>query len=121
MKIVISDGHLGSAYVAGLDEAFPGVTFVTPNGADDQKREIADADAYIGLPTNDVFRAAKKLRWVHCVGTGVDKYYTVVPDIFKSDVVLTNARGPHAPPMADHVFLVMLGLAHRATWQNRGT
>jgi phosphoglycerate dehydrogenase-like enzyme len=36
-----------------------------------------------------------------------------LPELVDSDVVLTNSRGPHAPPMADHVMGMVLSLAHR--------
>ena len=35
-----------------------------------------------------------------------------LPELVESDVVLTNSRGPHALPMANHVFAMMLSLAH---------
>ena len=38
---------------------------------------------------------------------------TKIPELVESDVVVTNARGPHAPPMADHALGLMIGLAHR--------
>ena len=67
---------------------------------------------YYGWPPREVFLAADRLRWLHLPATGVDMVNDI-PELIESDVVVTNARGPHAPPMADHVFGMMLSLAHR--------
>ena len=74
-------------------------------------RHIQDADAVCGIPERAVFQVARKLRWVHHPASGF-----ALPDdheLIDSDVVLTNAPGPHVNPMADRVFAVMLALAHR--------
>jgi len=34
-------------------------------------------------------------------------------DMIPEHVVLTNSRGPHAAPMADHAFAQLLALTHR--------
>src|SRR5207249_7314414 len=67
---------------------------------------------FYGQPTREAFLAAKRLRWIHEPGTGIDKYQAI-PELVASDVVLTNARGPHVIPMADHVFALLLALTHR--------
>ena len=114
MKVVIAGRaeHGGDAMVAELQAQFPEVAFHNAETAEEQKHAIADADVYYGWPSRDVFVAAERLRWIHCPGTGIDRI-TEVPELIESDVVLTNARGPHAPPMADHVIGMMVMLAHR--------
>ena len=57
-------------------------------------------------------QAATRLRWVHNPGMGIDRLMKV-PEIVASDVVITNAPGPHTNPMADHAFMFILALAHR--------
>ena len=99
-------------FVKELQADFPAVTFEVPETDDDQMRLIRDADAYYGWPSRDVFVAAERLRWLHCPGTGIDRI-TAIPELIDSDVVLTNARGPHAGPMADHVLGMMITLTHR--------
>ena len=91
---------------------FPGLEFVFVSSEEDQAREIKDADVLMGTPTRDVFLAADHLRWMHCPGTGIDQI-SKIPEIVDSDVVLTNARGPHAAPMADHVMSMCLAFSHR--------
>ena len=111
MKVVVA-GLLGEGFEESLREEFPGVEFAFVESEEDQAREIKDADAYMGMPSRDVFVAADHLRWLHCPGTGIDKY-TEIPELVDSDVVLTNARGPHTAPMADHVMAFCLAFAHK--------
>ena len=111
MKVVVTS-LFGDGFEQGLAEDFPDVEFVFAASEDEQAREIKDADAFMGTPSRDVFLAADRLRWLHCPGTGIDKL-TAIPEVADSDVVLTNARGPHAAPMADHVMAVCLAFAHK--------
>ncbi len=111
MKIVVA-GLLGEGFEESLRSEFGEVEFAFAVSEEEQAREIKDADAYMGMPSREVFVAADRLRWLHCPGTGIDKY-TEIPELVDSDVVLTNARGPHAAPMADHVMAMCLAFAHR--------
>ena len=100
------------SFVDQLSTEFPEVEFVDANNVEEQVLQIRDADVYHGWPTREVFVAAERLRWLHCPGTGVDQI-TEIPELAESDVVLTNARGPHAPSMADHALGMVINLAHR--------
>ncbi len=111
MKIVVA-GLFGDGFEESLQQEFAGVELAFASSDEDQAREIKDADAFMGTPSREVFTAADRLRWLHCPGTGIDKL-TEIPEIVNSDVVLTNARGPHAAPMADHVMAMCLAFAHK--------
>ena len=114
MKVLMTNAHLGEGFVEQLQSEFPQVEFLTAISVEDQLREAADADAICGWPDSpEVVEAARQLRWIHCPGTGIDKIMAELPALADSDVVLTNARGPHANPMADHVLWMMLSLSHR--------
>ena len=110
MKVLM--GGRDTGFAEELSAEFPDVTFEQAGSEEDQIEQVRDADVYFGWPTRDVFVAAERLRWVQNPGTGIDKI-AGIPEMVDSDVVLTNSRGPHANPMADHVFGMMLGLAHR--------
>ena len=111
MKVVM-DTHVdfGEPFLNDLRSSFPGVTFLVAPTIEEQMREVVDADVFLGQPEREVFLAALKLRWLHCPGTGIDQFLT--PELADSNVVLTNARGAHAEPMADHVFAMILSLTH---------
>jgi phosphoglycerate dehydrogenase-like enzyme len=57
------------------------------------------------------FRRAKALRWIQSPATGVRRF--LYPALVESDVMLTSARGAHAPFMAEHVMAWLLAHARR--------
>jgi phosphoglycerate dehydrogenase-like enzyme len=71
---------------------------------------VADAEIYIssGFPP-EMLRAAHKLKWVHTGAAGVGSL--LYPEMLASHVVLTNAAGIHAEPMAETVLAMMLFFA----------
>ena len=111
MKVVVAS-LFGGGFEESLIQEFPELDFVFAASEEDQASEIKDADVFMGSPSRSVFLASDRLRWLHCPGTGIDKL-TSIPEIVNSDVVLTNARGSHAAPMADHVMSMCLAFAHR--------
>ena len=111
MKVVVAS-LFGDGFEESLIQEFPELDFVFAASEEDQAAEVKDADVFMGSPSRDVFLASDRLRWLHCPGTGIDKL-TSIPEIVNSDVVLTNACGPHAAPMADHVLSMCLAFAHR--------
>jgi len=74
--------------------------------------EIADADILVGFSLRpEQFAAAKKLKWIHCLAAGLSQL--MYPELRQSPVIITNARGVHAPAMAEHTLGLMLALARR--------
>ena len=114
MKIVLegAPGNETERRTATLRNAYPAAEFVVASTDEEQIEQIRDADAYYGWPAREVFVAAERLRWVHCPGTGIDQI-TKIPELVESDVVVTNTKGPHVAPMADHVMGMVVMLAHR--------
>jgi D-2-hydroxyacid dehydrogenase (NADP+) len=103
---------VGHTDVEDLRASFPDVDFMPATTPEEQLRAAPDADAIYGVPTREAFRAARKLRWVHRPGTGIDDIGRI-PELVDSDVVMTNVRLTHANAMADHVFAQLLALTHR--------
>jgi phosphoglycerate dehydrogenase-like enzyme len=67
----------------------------------------ADADVlFAGFFSDELFAAAKKLKWIQAWGAGVDDFLT--PELVTSHVILTNARGVHPTPISEHVLAFML-------------
>ena len=63
---------------------------------------VSSAEAYFGFGlSRAVFNAGKSLRWVHSAAAGVGA--ALFPEMVASDVVLTNAAGIYAKPIAQHV------------------
>jgi phosphoglycerate dehydrogenase-like enzyme len=110
MKVVVAVGD--ERFVEELRGDFPDVDFEYGGNEEQQMGRVRDADVYYGWPSRKVFLAAERLRWLQNPGTGIDRIANL-PELIDSDVVLTNFRGPHANPMADHVIGMMVSLAHR--------
>ncbi|MCZ6678789.1 MAG: D-2-hydroxyacid dehydrogenase [Candidatus Poribacteria bacterium] len=119
MKIVMAS-QLSDSFLNELRTAFPAVTFQPAATQQEQIEQIQDADVYYGEPSREVFLAAQKLHWIQCPGTGIDRIVSIA-ELRDSDVILTNARGPHANPMADHAFSMILTFAHctREQWEDQ--
>tara|TARA_B100001179_G_scaffold160352_1_gene117431 strand:- start:1173 stop:2126 length:954 start_codon:yes stop_codon:yes gene_type:complete len=111
VKVVVTS-LFGDGFEQSLKKEFPDLDLVFVSSEEDQAREIKDANVFMGAPSRDVFIQADHLQWLHCPGTGIDTL-TPITELVDSDVVLTNARGPHTAPMADHVFSMCLAFAHR--------
>ncbi|MEO5817497.1 MAG: D-2-hydroxyacid dehydrogenase [Gemmatimonadaceae bacterium] len=96
-----------------------GPTSATADGL----RLIANAEIYFGFGlTDDLFRAAPKLKWVHSAAAGVGN--VLKTGIAHSDVMLTNSAGIHGPPIGEFivagVLYFMRGLDVAVAQQQRG-
>ena len=93
------------------------------SASDEALRLIPEAEAYIGFGfTNDLFLAARRLRWVHSAAAGVGK--VLESGLAMSDVVITNSAGIHGPPIGEFVVASLLhfmrGLDVAIAQQQRG-
>ena len=103
-------------FLEELRQEFPDIIFEKSGTVENQKKQAQDAQVFYGFPPLEVFLSAKKLQWIHIPGTGIDR---MIPEIRNSNVVVTNCRGPHAPSMADHVFGMIITLAHKLNEQSQ--
>jgi len=70
----------------------------------------AEAEVILaGRWSEELWRAAPRLRWVQCWGAGVERFMS--PEFVASPIVLTNARGIYALPIAEHVLAFLLHFA----------
>ena len=70
--------------------------------SDESMEAIADAEVYVGFGMpRPLFDAGRRLRWVHTAAAGVGSL--LFPALVESDVLLTNAAGVHAEPIAEYV------------------
>ena len=75
----------------------------------DAEQYIADADILVTWGWMDIrplYLAAPKLKWVHALSAGVETL--TFPEIQNSTTLLTNSRGIHGIPIAEHVFAMIL-------------
>jgi D-2-hydroxyacid dehydrogenase (NADP+) len=108
-KKIVAPG-MSAKLAQEIQASVPSVTIVTGRGPDTAK-EIADADAVIGGIRPELFKTAKKLKWVHVSSAGVEK--DLFPELVDSDVVVTNAKNIYGPQIADHAFAFLLALTRK--------
>jgi phosphoglycerate dehydrogenase-like enzyme len=115
---IVPDGvwQLPASLVEGLRQRFPGVTFVDAPRSDDRLRELPDADvAFLSRLKPEEFAVASRLAWIQSPAAGVGSL--LFPALRESPVLLTNARGIHGAPIAEHVIgvsIVLFRQMHRA-------
>lgn len=71
--------------------------------------ELPDTDIFVGyLLRPEQLRLATHLKWLHSVAAGVAQL--MYPELRESGIIVTNASGVHAIPMAEHVIGMILAL-----------
>lgn len=74
--------------------------------------ELPDADILVGFSLRqEQFAFARKLKWIHATAAGVAQL--MYPELRKSGIVVTNARGIHSVPMAEHILGMIIAMARR--------
>ena len=99
-------------YKAMLLERFPQLTINVVGHHNDVGPYIADTEILLCFspPMADhVVCDAPKLKWIQALGTGVDNIVDL-PSLGK-EVVVTNVRGIHGPPVSEATIAYMLSLA----------
>jgi phosphoglycerate dehydrogenase-like enzyme len=89
-----------------LDAAGPGSTLIEAKDPAVQRKEIGDTDALFGRVANDLFVSAKRLRYYHSIGAGVDAILT--PELVNSEVILASEKGEVGIHLAEHAFALLL-------------
>src|SRR5476649_1405785 len=101
-----------SLYNVMLLERFPQLTINVAGHHSLVDPYIAEADILLCFspPMADhVVRDAKKLKWIQALGTGIDNIVDL-PSLGK-EVLVTNIRGIHGPPVSEATIAYMLSLA----------
>ena len=119
MKVLIG-ALINGQFKKDLINEFADIEFLFGESEEEEIDLVNDADIYMGNITRKIFLASQKMRWIQCPGTGIDKIMSI-PEIIDSDVVVTNSRGPHTEPMADHGIAMILTFAHklRDLWEDQ--
>jgi len=81
-------------------------------------REIAAADATIGVCSPEVLAQAKQLRWIQWTAAGVERCVQQ-PLLREREVLLTNTQRIAGPSMAEHVLMLMLALSRNLPYYER--
>lgn len=91
-----------------LQQAAPGAKLIEVSAA--TPKEIAAADAAIGVCSAAVLAQAKHLQWIQWPAAGVDRCVQQ-PALHERHMLLTNLQRTMGPSMAEHVLGMMLALS----------
>jgi phosphoglycerate dehydrogenase-like enzyme len=91
-----------------LRQAAPGVKLIEVPSA--TAKQIAAADAAIGVCSGELLTQAKQLQWIQWPAAGVDRCVQQ-PLLRERNVLLTNLQRTMGPSMAEHVLGLMLALS----------
>jgi len=91
-----------------LQQAAPRVKLIDVSAA--TPKEIAAADAAIGVCSAEVLAQARQLQWIQWPAAGVDRCVQQ-PAIHERHLLLTNLQRTMGPSMAEHVLGMMLALS----------
>ena len=91
-----------------LKQAAPGAKLIELSAA--TPKEIAAADATIGVCSTEVLAQAKQLQWIQWPAAGVDRCVQQ-PALHERHLLLTNLQRTMGPSMAEHVLGMMLALS----------
>jgi phosphoglycerate dehydrogenase-like enzyme len=125
MKVVVIGAGERAKELEETMRAFPGITFVTATGSESLRSALAGAEIlvvanrqYSRENARIIRETGTSLRWVQFTTSGIDR---AVEAGLPSGVVVTNMGGLRAFAVAEHGFLLMLGLVRRlrATEQAR--
>jgi phosphoglycerate dehydrogenase-like enzyme len=83
---------------------------IAPDGAS-YRKALPEAHALFGSVSPEELAAARNLRWIQYGAAGVE--HVLFPELVKSNVILTNAKGCYGPAIAEHVFGLLIGLARQ--------
>jgi phosphoglycerate dehydrogenase-like enzyme len=95
--------HADILTAAGTD-----AVLVEAKTAERQRAEIVDADVLFGRVTPEIFTHARRLRYYHCLGAGVDSVLS--PELVESDVIVASEKGEVGIHLAEHTFALLLAL-----------
>nr|MBP6514365.1 hypothetical protein [Steroidobacteraceae bacterium] len=99
-----------AARLGQLQASAPGVELLAAAEGDALVRQLAGAQAVIGLCDAATLAAAPSLRWIQALSVGVENC-VAVPGLLERSIVLTNMQRTSAPPIAEHAIALTLALA----------
>jgi phosphoglycerate dehydrogenase-like enzyme len=99
--------------VPQLQQVAPGVKILDISAA--TPRQVAAADATIGVCSAEILAAAKRLEWIQWLAVGVENCVNQ-PLLRERHPLLTNMQRAAAPSMAEHVIAMMLVLSRHLNY-----
>jgi phosphoglycerate dehydrogenase-like enzyme len=108
--VILRDDSVGDDWAGRIRAAAPEMEVRVARTRQEAMREIVDADAAYGTVDPELFRRARKLRWIQApaIAPPVGYYHKA---LIKSDVVVTNIRGVFNDHLPAHIMAFVLAFA----------
>jgi len=106
-------GEVPDTLAERLRQAAPSATVIAVTTAEEAAQQVADAEVIAGsgrLFGPELVALAPRLHWVQAMSAGAERFCPALAG--RPDVTLTNVRGAHPIPIAEHFLAMLLGLAH---------
>jgi phosphoglycerate dehydrogenase-like enzyme len=107
-KIVVSRLPVGS--LTDLQKVAPGVEIVLVDSREQAEKEAADAQAVVGICSENILSASPELFWIQVYTAGVERC-VVLPGMKTGNRLLTNGQRIGSPALAEHAIAMMMSLA----------
>ena len=111
VKVLVTHG-MGSDDLERIEAVAEGVSAEAARTAEEAMARAAEAEVIqAGRWSEELWKAAPRLKWVQSGGAGVERFMT--PEFIASPIILTNAQGVYAIPIADQVMAFILHFSRR--------
>jgi phosphoglycerate dehydrogenase-like enzyme len=131
--LILNEFTLGGKQIAAIQNAVPDAEIVIIKDQVEWALRSKDigpkVDVFLGLRPANWYDQMPNLVWSQQVGAGAN-WLSEAPEFRQSEVILTNASGVHAVPIAEHILALMFALSrgiHRSMrnqiehkWERRG-
>ena len=105
----ITDEHLKNS-LTNFPKLESNIDFFIDWDEDNFNASMANSEILLtwNLPTKDIDKIAPNLKWIHCIGAGVEHLLPI--DWLPNDVILTNNKGVHANKSGEYGLMSVLML-----------
>ena len=112
--LILNEVTLGEEQIAAIQNAVPDAEIVIIKDQAEwelRSKEVGPkVDVFLGLRPANWYDQMPNLVWSQQVGAGAN-WLSEAPEFKKSNVILTNASGVHAIPIAEHILALMFALS----------
>ena len=112
--LILNEVTLGENQIAAIQNAVPDAEIVIIKDQAEwelRSKEVGpNVDVFLGLRPANWYDQMPNLVWSQQVGAGAN-WLSEAPEFRQSEVILTNASGVHAIPIAEHILALMFALS----------
>jgi len=108
--LILAERNVRQGWAKRIRDAVPGCDVRIVSSREEAMEEIVEADAAYGDVVPELFRRARKLRWIQCPAAAppIGYYHK---ELVESEVVVTNMRGIFNEHLATHIMAFVLAFA----------